>query len=74
MREVSPSELVTSGEELALVDAAFGDPMTGRALVYTRGERYSSQGVVTTCTFYEQYTTEEKLQAAAASYGGLTEG
>ena len=32
----------------------------------------SPQGIVTHCTFYEQYTTEEALENAADSYGGLT--
>ena len=32
----------------------------------------SRQRVVTNCTYYERYTTEEALQAAAKSYGGLT--
>ena len=32
----------------------------------------SRQRVVTRCTYYERYITEEALQAAAKSYGGLT--
>ncbi len=73
VRVVAASELVTAGEELALVDDAFGDTMTGWALVHTSNDRCSSQGLVTHSTFFEQYTTEEKLQAAAESYGGLTD-
>ena len=36
-------------------------------------DRCSPQAIVTRCTLYEQYTTEEALQTAAKSYGGLTE-
>lgn len=72
-REVNPAELVEASGMLALVDAAFGDPMSGWALVHVGHGRCSSQGLVTRCTYYQQYTTEEALQAAAASYGGLTE-
>ena len=43
----------------------------GWALVRVRGERCSSQTVVTRCTHYNQFTTEEALREAAASYGGL---
>ena len=32
----------------------------------------SLQGIVTRCTYYERYTTDEALQKAAESYGGLT--
>lgn len=58
---------------LALVDAAFADEMKGWALVRVDGDRCSTQGLVTRCRLYEQYTTEEALQQAAESYGGLTE-
>ena len=44
----------------------------GWALVHVRQGAYSAQTVVTRCTLYEQYTTEEALQRAAESYGGLT--
>lgn len=73
-REVETSEWVEAGDMLALVDEGFGDAMTGWALVHVGHGRCSSQGVVTRSTFYRQFTTEEALQAAAASYGGLTEG
>ena len=72
-REVNPSELVEADDMLALVNESFGDPMTGWALVHVSHGRCSSQGLVTRCTYYRQFTTEEALQAAAASYGGLTE-
>ena len=31
----------------------------------------AERGIVTQCTYYERYTTEEALQATAKSYGGL---
>ena len=71
-REVVPSELVEDGDRVALVDESFSDTLSGWALVHVRGGRCSSQGVVTRCTFYRQFTTEEALLAAAESYGGLT--
>lgn len=60
---------------LALVGDLFADDSMGWALVHMDGEgkRASTQCVVTRCTFYEQYTTEEALARAAESYGGLTE-
>ena len=51
----------------------FTDPMRGWALVLVKGDRCSPQTIVTRCTLYEQYTTDEALQVAAKSYGGLTE-
>ena len=57
---------------LALVDEGFADDMTGWALVHIRGEKCSSQQVVTRCTYYLPFTTEEALLKAAESYGGLT--
>ena len=71
-REVDAMEWVAVGEQVALVDEAFADPMAGWALVHVRGPKCSSQGVVTRCTYYQQFTTEEALLAAAESYGGLT--
>ncbi|MBP5542071.1 MAG: hypothetical protein J6X88_10540 [Bacteroidales bacterium] len=57
---------------LALVGDRFADPMLGFGLVRVEEGRASSQRVVTRCTYYERFTTEEALQAAAKSYGGLT--
>ena len=57
---------------LALVDDRFGDPMLGFGLVHVIDGHASHQRVVTRCTYYEKYTTEEALQTAATSYGGLT--
>ena len=38
------------------------------ALVLVDGDRCSTQGIVTQCTFYEQYTSQEALLAAAKSH------
>lgn len=74
------SRRVVSWQELTLVDGRyvlageeFADEMKGWALVMVDGERCSPQGIVTRCTLYQQYTTDEALQTSAKSYGGLTE-
>ena len=61
------------GGHLALVGEEFGDEMKGWALVRVSDNRCTPQTIVTRCTLYQQYTTEEALQVAAKSYGGLTE-
>lgn len=77
-REVAKEEFTEVGGRLALTGDEFADPMRGWALVRvissaTPGEdRCSTQSLVTNCRLYEQYTTEEALQQAAQSYGGLT--
>lgn len=45
--------------------------MKGWALVRVNGKRCSSQGIVTRCNYYEQFTTDEAMQVAVKSYGGL---
>lgn len=72
-REVMPSEMAETSDGLELVSDEFADDMKGWALVHVRGERCSTQTAVTRCNYYKQFTTEEALQEAAASYGGLTE-
>ena len=57
---------------LALVGPRFADPMLGFTLVRLKNGHASRQRVVTRCTYYERFTTEEALQTAAKSYGGLT--
>jgi hypothetical protein len=57
---------------LALVGERFSDPMLGFGLVCIKDGHASRQHVVTRCSYYERYTTEEALLAAAKSYGGLT--
>ena len=58
---------------LALISSCFADDTMGWGLVHVSDERCSSQTVVTRCNMYEQYTTEEALDRAAKSYGGLTD-
>jgi hypothetical protein len=72
VREVSMDEFAEVDGCLALVDNDFSNEMKGWALVRMNGDRCSSQRIVTRCTYYEQFTTEEALQKAAESYGGLT--
>lgn len=65
---------------MALTGDVLADDQRGWALVHVRpergdrqGSRHSTQSIVTRCTLYQQYTTEEALQNAALSYGGLTD-
>ncbi|MCR5588650.1 MAG: hypothetical protein K6F72_03440 [Bacteroidales bacterium] len=71
-REVMPDEMTETADGLALISDEFADKMKGWALVHVNGDRCSTQTAVTRCTYYQQFTTEEALQEAAASYGGLT--
>ena len=73
MREVSRRELTLVDGQFALKGEEFADEMKGWALVRVNNKGCSPQTIVTRCTFYQQYTTEEALQNAAKSYGGLTE-
>ena len=73
MREVSWQEMTLTDGHYVLKGEEFADPMKGWALVLVKGDRCSPQTIVTRCTLYQQYTTDEALQAAAKSYGGLTE-
>ena len=66
------SSYISKYGTLALIGDLFADPMFGFALVRILDGHVSSQRVVTRCTYYERYTTEEALQAAAKSYKGLT--
>jgi hypothetical protein len=72
VREVPLDEFTEVDGCLALVDNEFSNEMKGWALVRMAGDRCSSQGIVTRCTYYERFTTEEAMQKAAESYGGLT--
>ena len=71
-REVSRQEMTIVDGHLALVGEEFADEMKGWALVRVIDNRCSPQSIVTRCSLYQQYTTEEALQIAAKSYGGLT--
>ena len=66
------SPYISKDGTLALVGDRFGDSMQGFALVRIQNNHVSSQHVITRCNYYERYTTEEALQAAAKSYKGLT--
>ena len=71
VRVVQPDEFALVDGCLALVDSDFADEMKGWALVRVQGKNCSPQGIVIRCKVYEQYTTEEALEEAAKSYGGL---
>jgi hypothetical protein len=72
MREVSWWDMTIVEDRLALVGEEFADEMKGWALVKVMDDRCSRQTIVTRCTLFQQYTTEEALEVAAKSYGGLT--
>lgn len=71
VREVRQEEIVSVDGCVALVGDEFANEMKGWALVRLGTKGCSPQGIVTRCTYYERFTTEEALQAAAKSYGGL---
>ena len=73
VRVVPQNEFTIVEGCLALVAESFADEQKGWALVRVYRDRCSSQTMVTRCTYYQQFTTEEALQEAAKSYGGLTE-
>ncbi|MCR5780658.1 MAG: hypothetical protein K6G70_08985 [Bacteroidaceae bacterium] len=66
------SPYISKDGTLALVGNLFADSMLGFALVRFQNGHVSPQHIVTRCTYYERYTTEEALQTAADSYKGLT--
>ena len=72
MREVSWWDMTVVDGRLALVGEEFADEMKGWALVKVIDDRCSPQTIVTRCTLYQQYTTDEALEKAADSYGGLS--
>ncbi|MCR5039573.1 MAG: hypothetical protein K6A94_09585, partial [Bacteroidales bacterium] len=71
MREVMQNEFVVVNGCLALVNSDFANDMKGWTLVRVIGRNCSTQSIVTRCKYYEKFTTEEALQEAAKSYGGL---
>ncbi|MBO7067320.1 MAG: hypothetical protein J6W52_01375 [Bacteroidaceae bacterium] len=73
MREISRSDMTAVDGHYVLMDEEFADEMKGWALVHVINDRCSPQGIVTRCTFYKRYTTDEALEIATESYGGLTE-
>lgn len=71
VRVVKRDEFTEVNGCLALVSDDFANEMRGWALVRMIGRNCSSQGIITRCKVYEQYTTDEALKKAAKSYGGL---
>ena len=71
MREVKLDEFTIVDGCLALLDKDFDNEMKGWVLVRVIGRNCSTQSIVTRCRYYEQYTGEDALKAAAKSYGGL---
>lgn len=72
-RELKRNEMTLVDGHYVLKGGEFADEMKGWAIVRVVDERCSAQTIVTNCTLYRQYTTEEALEAAADSYGGLTD-
>ena len=72
-RQLKRSDMTTTDGTLSLVSDDFADPMKGWTLVRIVKDRCSPQTIQTRCTLYQQYTTDEALQEAAKTYGGLTE-
>ena len=73
VREVSWEEMTLAEGHYILKDEEFADDMKGWALVLVKGERCTPQTIITRCTLYQSYTTEDAMLSAAESYGGLTE-
>ena len=73
MHEISRSDMTVVDGFYVLKSEEFADDMKGWALVDVVNDRCSPQRIVTNCTLYQQYTTEEALEEAADSYKGLTE-
>ena len=71
MREVKRDEFTLVDGCLALLDNDFGNERKGWALVRVMGKNCSTQSIVTRCKYYEQFTSEEALEEAVKSYGGI---
>lgn len=72
VEEVDSSAITEVNGCVALKGERFADPMAGFALVQVVDGHVAQQRIVTNCKYYERFTTEEALQAAAKSYRGLT--
>lgn len=72
VRRVTRHDMTLVDGHFIMKGEDFGDDMKGWSLVRVIDERCSAQAIVTHCTLYQQYTTEEALKTAAKSYGGLT--
>jgi hypothetical protein len=73
VRNVLKEELVEVENGMALVGDEFADENKGWALVLVIGNSCSPQSIVTRCTFYQQFTTEEVMNEAAKTYGRVME-
>lgn len=71
-RDVLWQEMTVTDGFYALKGEEFADDMKGWALVLIKDNDCSPQTIVTRCTFFQKYTTDEALNTAAKSYGGLT--
>lgn len=70
---IRPEEVRFIDGNLVLVGDRYANTMLGFGLVHLTNGCAAPQCIVTRCTLYEQYTTEEALHTAAKSYKGLTE-
>ena len=71
-RKLKRTEMTAVDGSLALIGEEFANDMKGWALVRIVDDRCSPQTILTRCTLYKEYTTDEALQEAAKSYGGIT--
>ena len=62
-----------SDDQLVLTSTMFTDSMSGFALVRIVNGHASRQTLITRCTYYERFTTDEALMIAAESYGIVKE-
>lgn len=73
MRELKREEMTLVDGHYVLKGGEYANDMKGWAIVRVVDDRCSAQTIVTNCTLYRQYTTDEALETAADSYGGLTD-
>ena len=71
MREVKRGKFTLVDGCLALLDNDFGNEMKGWALIRVMDKNCSTHSIVTRCKYYEQFTSDEALEEAARSYGGI---
>lgn len=72
MRKISLNELSLVDGKFVLKGDEFANEMMGWALVRVNGDNCSAQSIVTRCTYYKKYTTDEALQETVKDYKGLT--
>jgi len=72
MRKLTWRDMTLVNGFYVLKGEEYADDTKGWALVRIIDKLCSPQTIITRCTIYQQYTTEEALQVAAESYGGLT--